>query len=117
MDASLGFFAPGPGPHPLLSEFIHLSSAGFIQARDGDLFAPSNIRYNAGETYHFRLTGNLPAATYSVFVTPPGATEIPLGTNLQVPPDQRGATALTGWGLTVNGPDAATLSICNFDIR
>ena len=117
IDASLGFFAPIPGPHPALSEFIRFSPAGFIQARDGDALAPSNVRYTAGETYHFRLTENLPAVTYSVFVTPPGATEIPLGINLQVPLDQRGATALTGWGLTVNGPDAATLSICNFDIR
>lgn len=117
MDASLGFFVSTPGPHPLLSESIHFSLAAFIQVRDGDLFAPSSVRYTAGETYHFRLTENLPAATYSVFVTPPGATEIPLGTNLQVPLDQRGATTLAGWGLTVNGPDAATLSVCNFELR
>ena len=117
MEASLGFFAPGTGPHPLLSEFIHLGPAGFIQARDGDLFAPSNVRYTAGETYHFRLTEDLPAAIYSVFVTPPGTTEIPLGTNLQAPTDQRGATALAGWGLTVNGPDFATLSVCNFELQ
>lgn len=117
MDASLGFFAPAPGPHPALSEFIHFSPAGFIQARDGDLLAPSNVPYTAGETYHFRLVENLPAATYSLFVTPPGATEIPLGTNLQVPPDQRGVTTLTGWGLLISGPDAATLSVCNFELR
>lgn len=117
MDASLGFFAPSPGPPPPLSEFIHLNPAGFIQARDGDLFAPSSVRYTPGETYHFRLTENLPAATYSVFVTPPGAAEIPLGTNLQVPLDQRGATTLTGWGLTINGPDGATVNVCNFALQ
>jgi len=122
MDASLGFFPPIPGPHPPLNQYIHLSPAGFMQARDGDLLAPSNIRYTAGQTYHFRLTENLPAATYSVFVTPPGATEIPLGTNLQVPIDQRGATTLNGLGLLVNGllvngPDLATLSVCNFALR
>jgi hypothetical protein len=117
MDASLGFFAPTPGPHPALSEFIHFSPAGFLQARDGDLFAPSDLRYTAGETYHFRLVENLPAATYSVFVTPPGATEIPLGTNLQAPPGQRGATTLSGLGSKVNGPDRATLSICNFALQ
>ena len=119
VNASLGFFAPDPAPHALLSEFIHFSPAGsgFIQARDGDIFAPSSVRYTAGKTYHFRLTEDLPAATYSVFVTPAGATEIPLGTNLQVPPGQRGATALPGFGLTVRGPDAATLSICNFELH
>ena len=117
MDASLGFFSPTPGPHSPLSQFIHFNLAGFIQAANGDALIPSNLSYTAGQTYHFRLTENLPAATYSVFVTPPGATEIPLGTNLQVPIDQRGATTLNGWGLLVNGPDLATLSICNFALR
>jgi hypothetical protein len=86
------------------------------------MLVPSNLPYAAGQTYHFRLTENLPAATYSLFVTPPGAAEIPLGTNLQVPGDQRGATTLAGWGLQingllVNGPDGATLSVCNFALR
>jgi hypothetical protein len=117
MDASLGFFSPTPGPHPPLSQFIHFSPAGFIQAANGDALIPSNLSYAAGQTYHFRLTENLPAATYSVFVTPPGATEIPLGTNLQVPLNQRGATTLNGWGLQVNATDLATLAVCNFALR
>ena len=117
MDASLGFFSPTPGPHPPLSEFIHFSSAGFIQAANGDVLIPSTLPYTADQTYHFRLTENLPAATYSLFVTPPGTAEIPLGTNLQVPGGQRGATASTGWGLLVSGPDNATFSVCNFALR
>lgn len=122
LDASLGFFSSTPGPHPQLSQFIHFSPAGFIQAANGDVLVPSNLPYAAGQTYHFRLTENLPAATYSLFVTPPGAAEIPLGTNLQAPSDQRGATTLAGWGLQingslVNGPDVATLSVCNFALR
>ena len=88
-----------------------------MQAANGDALIPSNLSYAAGQTYHFRLTENIPAATYSVFVTPPGAAEIPLGTNLLVPTDQRDATTLNGWGLVVNGPDLATLRICNFELR
>jgi len=120
LDASLGFFSPAPGPHPRLSQFIHFSPGGSIQAANGDVLNPSNVPYAAGQTYHFRLTENLPAATYSVFVTPPGATEIPLGTNLQVPSDQRGVTTLTGWGLVINDQlvsRPATLSVCNFSLR
>jgi hypothetical protein len=122
MDASLGFFSPAPGPHPPLSQFIHFSPAGFIQAANGDVLIPSTLPYTAGQTYHFRLTEDLPAATYSLFVTAPGATEIPLGTNLQVPSDQRGGTTLAGWGLQingllVNGADNTTLSVCNFVLR
>ena len=122
MDASLGFFSLAPGPHPPLSQFIHFNPAGFIQAANGDALIPSNLSYTAGQTYHFRLTENLPAATYSVFVTPPGAAEVPLGTNLQVPLNQRGATTLNGWGLRINDlldnrSDDATLSVCNFDLH
>jgi hypothetical protein len=117
MDASLGFFAAAPSAHPTLNEFVRFTPAGFIQASDGDMLATSNVPYSAGVTYHFRLVGNLPAATYSLFVAPQGATEIPLGTNLQVPAGQRGATTLTGWGLLINGPDGDTFSVCNFDLR
>jgi hypothetical protein len=127
MDASLGFFSLAPGPHPPLSQFIHFSPAGFIQAANGDKLIRSNLPYTAGQTYHFRVTENLPAATYSVFVTAPGAAEIPLGTNLQVPLNQRGATTLNGWGLQMNDlqinglpandPDLATLGVCNFALR
>jgi len=117
MDASLGFFSPASGPHPQLSAFIHFSPAGFIQAANGDGLMPSTFPYTAGQTYHFRLVENLPAATYSLFVTPPGAAEMPLGINLQAPSGQRGATTLGGWGLTINGPDDATLSVCNFALR
>jgi hypothetical protein len=122
IDATLGFFSPTPGPHPPLSQVIHFSPAGFIQAANGDALIPSNLPYTVGQTYHFRLTENLPAATYSLFVTAPGAAEIPLRTNLQVPSGQHGVTTLAGWGLQINGslanaPDGATLSVCNFVLR
>jgi hypothetical protein len=116
MDAALGFFAPASGGQSALSSMINFSPTGIIQVRDGDTFAPSTVPYAAGQTYQFRLVENLPAATYSAFVTPPGATEISLGANLQVPSDQRGATALTGWGILTNAPDGATLTVCNFSL-
>jgi hypothetical protein len=118
MDAALGFFAPAPasGGQSALSIMINFSPTGIIQVRDGDTFAPFTVPYAAGQTLQFRLVENLPAATYSVFVTPPGATEISLGANLQVPSDQRGATALTGWGIVTNAPDGATLTVCNFSL-
>jgi unsaturated chondroitin disaccharide hydrolase len=116
MDASLGFFSPAANLQPPLSSLIQFSPAGVIQVRDGEAFTPT-IPYAAGETYQFRLAGNLPAASYSVFVTPPGAAEIPLATDLQVPSTQRGATTLGGWGILANAPDSATISVCNFSLR
>jgi hypothetical protein len=118
MDATLGFFAPASShQQPALSSLIQFSPAGVIQVRDGESFTSSTVQYAAGETLQFRLVENLPATTYSLFVTPPGKAEIPLATDLQVPSDQRGATTLGGWGQIVNAPAGATLSVCNFSLR
>lgn len=117
MDGSLGFFAPASSNQPALSSLINLSPAGVIQVRNGDSFTSSAVPYTAGETLQFRLVENLPATTYSLFVTPPGAAEVPLATDLQVPPAQRGATTLGGWGQLVNAPDGATLAVCNFSVQ
>jgi hypothetical protein len=116
MDAALGFFA-SPSSQSALSSLINFSPAGVIQVRNGDSFTSSAVQYVAGETLQFRLVENLPATTYSLFVTSPGAAEIPLGTNLQVPTDQRGATTLGGWGQLVTAPDGATLSVCIFSLQ
>jgi hypothetical protein len=114
MDASLGFFSPSTSQQPALSGLINFSPAGVIQVRDGDSLLSSIVPYSSGETLQFRLVENLPATTYSLFVTPPGAAEVPLATDLQVPSAQRGATTLGAWGQLVNAPKGATLSVCNF---
>jgi hypothetical protein len=114
MDASLGFFAPASSN---LSSLINFSPSGVIHVRDGNSFTSSAIPYAAGEILKFRLVENLPATTYSLFVTLPGAAELPLATDLQVPSDQRGATTLAGWGQLVNAPDRAMLSVCDFSLR
>jgi hypothetical protein len=118
MDIALGFFAPASShQQPALSRLINFGPAGVIQVRNGDSFVSSDVSYAAGETLQFRLVGNLPATTYSLFVTPPGAAEIPLATDLQVPADQHGATTLGGWGQIVNAPEGATLAVCDFSLQ
>jgi unsaturated chondroitin disaccharide hydrolase len=117
MDASLGFFASASSQQSVLSGLINFSPAGVIQVRDGASFTSSGVPYAAGETLQFRLVENLPATTYSLFVTPPGAAEVPLAINLQVPSDQRGATTLGGWGQIVSAPDGAALAVCNFTLQ
>ncbi len=109
-----GLLCTSGSQQPTLSSLITFNPAGVIQVRNGDSFVSSAVPYAAGETLQFRLVENLPATTYSLFVTPPGAAEMPLATDLQVPSGQRGATTLGGWGQQVKAPDNATLSVCNF---
>lgn len=117
MDAALGFFAPPSSNQPSLSSLINFSPDGVIHVRNGDSLISSAVPYTAGETLRFRLVENLPATTYSLFVTPPGSAEIPLATDLQVPSGQRGATTLGGWGQLVHAPAGATLAVCNFSLQ
>ena len=117
IDAAFGLLSAAPGTNATLTGLIHFNAAGAIEVRDGNAFAASNTRYAAGDIYRFRLVGNLPAATYSVFVTPPGGTEIQLGTNLQMPSDLRGITALNGWGMLTNSPEGAVLGVCRFSLQ
>ncbi len=108
---------PATAQQPTLSSLINFNPAGFILVRNGDSFVSSAVPYTGGEALQFRLVGNLPATTYSLFVTLPGAAEIAVATDLQVPSDQRGATTLGGWGQLVSAPDNARLSVCNFSLQ
>jgi hypothetical protein len=117
MDATLGFFVPASSNQPNLSSLINFTPAGVIKVRNGDSFSSSGIPYAAGETLQFRLVENLPATTYSLFVTPAGGVEVPLATDFQIPSDQRGTISLGGWGQIVNAPNGATLAVCNFSIQ
>ena len=71
---------------------------GQIDARNGSAFtAASNINYLAGVKYHFRAFVNVPANTYSIYVTPNGEPEINVGTNFAFRTEQKGITSLDHW--------------------
>src|SRR5882757_5347536 len=61
---------------------VRFNPTGNIDARNGGAYATtSTIPYSAGVSYHFRLVVNVPANTYSIFVTPAGGSELTVGTN------------------------------------
>src|SRR5262249_55517418 len=77
--------------------------SGNIDARNGGAYAAtSTIPYSANVSYHFRLVVNVPAHTYSVFVTPAGATERTVGTNFAFRTEQNTVTGQDWWGVYVN---------------
>jgi hypothetical protein len=117
IDSAFGLLSALPGTNATLNGLIHFSAAGVIEVRDGDTFSATTTPFAPGSAYHFRLVGNLPAATYSVFVTPTGATEIPLGTNLQMPSALLGITAFNGWGIQTSSPEGAILGVCQFSLQ
>ena len=89
--------------------------SGNIDARNGGSYqAASTIHYTGGLTYHFRLVINIPAHTYSIFVTPPGSTELTVGSNFAFRSTQSTVASLDFWGTSASsGSD----KVCNFTIR
>ena len=93
---------------------VRFNNTGFIDARNGGAYvATSPVPYIAGAKYHFRLAVNPAAHTYSIYVTPPGAAEIALGTNFAFRTEQATVSSLNSWGLFA---DAGSASVCSFAV-
>ncbi|HZR28980.1 MAG TPA: TIM-barrel domain-containing protein [Terriglobales bacterium] len=89
---------------------------GVILARNGGVYASqTNVPYTGGSTYHFRLVVNVPAHTYSIFVTPPGSGELTIGTDYAFRTEQNTVTSIDHYGVFV-GATSGTLTVCNFAI-
>jgi hypothetical protein len=88
---------------------------GDIDARNGGAFAAAaTITYKAGVAYHFRLAVNVPAKTYSIYVTPAGGSELTVGLNYAF---RIAATTLNWWGVSVETAGTGgvgTVTVCNF---
>lgn len=86
---------------------------GGIDARSGGAFTTSTIPYAAGVTYHFRAVVNVPANTYSLYVTPAGGTELTVGTNMAFRSEQAGITSIDHWDAI---SQVGTITLCNLYI-
>jgi unsaturated rhamnogalacturonyl hydrolase len=84
---------------------------GQIDAYNGTGYVATTINYSAGVTYHFRLVVNVVANTYSVYVTPPGGSELTVGLNYAF---RTAVTSLDTWNLDENAtPAGCTITASN----
>ena len=88
-----------------------------IDARNGSAYAADNvIPYSPNVTYHFRMVVNIPAHTYSTYVTPAGGTELTVGANYAFRTEQNAVTNLDHWGVIVD-ITTGTNTVCNFQVH
>ncbi len=79
---------------------VRFNDSDMIDARNGGSYAAdAALAYTADESYHFRLTVNVPAHTYSVFVTPEGSTEVTIAEDFAFRTEQSGVAQLDHWSL------------------
>jgi hypothetical protein len=111
--------ALSPAAGMVYADFATLArfnSTNGIDARAGGGYNTPNptIPYVAGNTYHFRLVVNIPAHTYSAFVTPSGGMEATIGTGLAFRTEQNTATSLANFGVYAG---SGSNMVCNFAVQ
>jgi hypothetical protein len=119
VDAIDSVMALSSGPKTAFGDFaclVRFNPDGTIDARNGGAYAPlpGVIPYSAGVKYTFRLVVNVPAKTYSIYVTPDGGTEQTVGTAFAFRPTA-GAANLDNWGVVVAGLAGST-TVCSFKV-
>ena len=94
---------------------VRFQTAGIIDARNGAGYeAASDIPFSANVSYHFRLVVNIPAQTYSVYVTEAGGAEQLVGTDFAFRTTAGLITNLNNWGAIDDTEGSA--SVCNFRV-
>lgn len=118
IDAVVGLSNGAQTSFPGFAALVRFNSDNKIDARDGGTYrAASVIPYAPNTTYHFRLSVNVPAHTYSVYVTPAGGTEQVVGLNYAFRTEQSAVGSLNYYGFVVDstGTDDAA-RVCNFAV-
>src|SRR5262245_833272 len=117
IDSVVGLSRGAQTAYTGFATLARFSPSGNIDARNGGAYAAaSTIPYSANVTYHFRLIVNVPAHTYSTFVTPAGGTERTVGTNFAFRTEQNTVTSVDWWGTVVNASTPGSTTVCNFTI-
>lgn len=61
---------------------VRMNTSGYFDVRNGGSYAAlTRVPYASGQTYHVRIVADLIAQRYSVWVRPPGGSEIQIASN------------------------------------
>ncbi|HWZ96086.1 MAG TPA: choice-of-anchor tandem repeat GloVer-containing protein [Opitutaceae bacterium] len=115
INAVVGLSSGSQTAYAGISCLARFNTSGQIDAYNGasGYQAANAIPYSKGLTYHFRMVVNPPANVYSVYVTPPGQSEILVGSNFGF---RKSVTSLNTWTIDVNSSPGGTLTVSNLAI-
>jgi cysteine-rich repeat protein len=104
--------APGAA-YTAYSVLLGFNSAG-ITARNGGVYSSDTaVPYTAGTTYHFNVSVNVPASTYSVRVTPQGGSTVLLANNYNFRTEATNPGSINNYGYV---SDTGSYQLCNAQI-
>ena len=112
MDSVVGLSAASTNRFSGAAVLVRFNPGGTVDVRNGGAYeATSQLFYTVGTRYQFRVVVNVPAHTYSVFVTPEGDDEIMLANNYAFRTEQNTVTSLGFWNLWSDV--GTTMDLCN----
>jgi hypothetical protein len=114
MDGVTGLSFNAATGYSSLATITRFGTTGMIDVRNAGAYsADVAVPYSAGLTYHFRLLIDPTTKTYTVYVTPPGGTELTLATSYAFRSEQSTVSTLNNWSLYA---DIGSQSVCNMTI-
>jgi hypothetical protein len=110
-DTVIGLSQAPAAQYSDLATIVRFNDLGQIDVRNGGSYAAAvSLPYVAQAKYHVRMAVDIPAHTYSVFVTPPGQAEIALAQNYAFRTEQAAVSALA---VENEGSSIGTVAITN----
>ena len=111
MDGVIGLSNGAASVYTAQAAAVRFNNTGKIDARNGGAYAAAaSIPYVAGMSYHFRLAVNLPAHTYSAYVTQGSSAEQLIGANYAFRTEQSAVATLNDLGLIAS---SGSQTVCN----
>lgn len=113
-DTVIGLSQEEAGAYTNLAAIVRFNNTGTIDARRGGAYAAQTSEpYTAHTSYRFRIVVDIPAHTYSVYVTAPGKSETLIAKDYPFRTEQSGATSLNYRALfaSVGGASVSNFSI------
>jgi hypothetical protein len=115
IDGVTGLSSGAASAFTQLAAIVRFNTAGRIDAINGAEYAAlTPMSYAAGSAYRVRMVVDIPAHTYSVFVSSPSAGEVAIGANYAFRTGQGAITSLNNWALIneIGSPH----QVCNFTV-
>ena len=116
VNSVVGLAAVAPADYTSLATIARFNPTGQIDARNGAAYqAITAVPYAAGVRYHFRMTVDVPARRYSLFVTAPGSPERTIARDFAFRDGQEGVSSLAHWGAVTSGT-SGQIVVCGFTL-
>lgn len=98
-----------------LAAIVRFNTSNAIDARNGGTYtAVNNIPYVPNATYRVRMDINVPARTFSAWVTPPGGSEQIVAQNYAFRTEQQSVTSLDNFNVEA---EIGSITACNFTLN